>query len=546
MLAHLGFNRSQLRNQPNASGPLSIGSSAHQTVGPQQNPKSFVGPHRFRSRSSTAAVATTTLKTPIFMSRRPAALRSKNKAQTIEPKTYQRLSEHEVVGLKALNVPILNGRAIGELSHTDAVRTKEGDRLWDEYAVSNLNAGDQVHVRLNSDAFDPYLKLVNSKTGEVIAVNDDGEGQNSRLTFKVKSGIEYRLHVTSYDGGSMGQYEVETTQFAPKSMKNFSFNYGHGLVNAAASVAAATGENLFKSGATRWSDKNWGKEAMNVSSVWNQNITGKGVTIAVVDTGVDLSHQELKGNLWRNTQEIAGNGKDDDGNGFVDDVRGWNFADSNVDVSDTRDHGTHIAGIIGANEKGIMKGIAYDAKIMPVKVVGENGGSQAQVAQGIRYAVKNGADVVNISLGSHPGALMSGKLRRAIRFAYKKDVVVVVASGNERQSFGATQPGEPANYTAEKSLGVVVGAIDQAHTVADFSNPTGNKRSPFVAAPGTNIFSLSSQDTTGYKWRQGTSMAAAHVSGVVALMKSVNPDLTARKIVRMLIKTANKQTINEI
>ena len=540
MLAHPGFNRSQKFQSRHASAMAkgaSYGDSGNQT-----SPVPLVGPiQRFMNRSgATQGMSLTTTHSSIF-SGQTVAIQSR----AFQPKSHQRLSTAEFVGLKALSAPALERRAIGELSQADVVSTNEGDRLWDEYSLTELKAGDQVHVRLNSDAFDPYLKLVNGKTGEVLAANDDGDGRNSRLTFKVKSNIEYRLHVTSYNGGAMGQYEVETSQFSTKTMKDFNFDYGHGLVNASAAVAEAAGENLFANAPIRWSEKVWGQESMNISPVWKQKITGKGITVAVVDTGVDVNHAELKGNLWRNSQEIAGNGKDDDGNGFIDDVRGWNFADNNADVSDTRDHGSHIAGIIGANAKGQVKGIAHDAKIMPVKVVGDTGGSQAQVAQGIRYAVKNGADVINISLGADPGSLMSGQLKRAIRFANKKDVVVVVASGNERQSLGATQPGEPARYTAEKSLGIVVGAIDQTHTVADFSNPTGNKRSSFVTAPGTQIFSLSSKESSGYKWRQGTSMAAAHVSGVVALMKSVNPQLSPRKIARILSKTADSKSVQD-
>lgn len=541
MLANLGFNRSTLRNQSQASGHTSTGSTFHKPLGSQQAPQGFVGPLRRFGNRSAASLDSTVRKTSGLASHQQMSLQP----QAITPKAHQELASREFVGLKALNAPALHHRTVGELSHADRVSTAEGDRLWDEYDLATLTPGERVHVRLNSTAFDTYLKLVNGETGEILASNDDAEGQNSRLTFKVKSGIEYRLHITSYDGGAMGQYEVETAQFSPKRLKNFSFDYGHGLVNAAAAVAKAAGKNLFKNRATRWTDKVWGQEAMRVSSVWNQKITGKGVTIAVVDTGVDINHKELKGNLWRNTQEIAGNGKDDDGNGFVDDVRGWNFADNTADLTDSRDHGSHIAGIIGANKKGAVKGIAYDSKIMPIKVVGENGGSQEQVAQGIRYAVKNGADVINISLGANPGSLMSGKLKRAIRFAYRKDAVVVVASGNERQFLGATQPGEPAHYTAATATGVVVGAVDQAYTAADFSNPTGNKRSSFVAAPGTNIFSLSAHDPSGYKWRQGTSMAAAHVSGVVALMKSANPDLSSRKMIRILTQTANKQIVSK-
>ena len=447
--------------------------------------------------------------------------------------------------LKSLSITPLTGRTVGELSDADRVNTAEGDRPWDEYAITGAKKGEQIHVRLDSNDFDPFLQVLNATTGAVIASNDDEVGQNARITFKARAGVEYRLRVTSYNGAATGQYEIETQRFTPRNIRNFNYDYGHGLVNAADAVARAIGTKRFRTRSGGWSTQRWGQDLLNASTVWKKGYTGKGVTVAVIDTGIQLDHPEFKGNLWRNTAEIPGNGKDDDGNGFVDDVRGWNFADDNADLADSRDHGTHIAGIIAANKRKQMRGMAYDAKIMPIKVVGESGGSQEHVARGIRYAVKNGADVINISLGADPGSAIDSRLKRALRFAHRKGVAVVVASGNERQSLGATQPGEPAAYTAQKSLGVVVGAIDQTSSVTDFSNPTGNKRSPFVVAPGSNIFSLSSQDPSGYKWRRGTSMAAAYVSGIVALMRSANPTLSPRKIAQILTRTAKQDRVNE-
>lgn len=532
MLAHQELNRRSLltRQASSTQSGQSLTTRNH-----HNNAASFVGPQQYRfSQRSAAPGATLTNAANIFPATTPSSL---------SPASTNGRVRTEFVGLKSLSAPQLGRRAVGELSQADTVATATGDRRWDEYAFSSLKPGRQVHVRLNSDEFDPFLQVINGKTGRVLAENDNGSDRNSRITFKVKPGIDYRLHITSHNGAAMGEYEVETEQFNPKSMRNFSFDYGHGLIDAAAAVAEAAGIKRFKKGSTRWSDKVWGQNALNVSSVWKEGITGKGVTVAVLDTGIQTDHSELKGNLWRNSGEIPGNGKDDDGNGFIDDVRGWNFADDNADLSDHRDHGSHVAGIIGANENGDVKGIAHDVKLMPIKVVGASGGSQEHVAQGIRYAVKQGANVINLSLGADPGSLMDNRLKRAIRFAYRKDVTVVVASGNERQLLGATQPGEPANYTAQQSIGIVVGAVDQTHTVADFSNPTGNQRSAFVSAPGTNIFSLSSQEQSGYKWRQGTSMATGYVSGVVALMLSANPSLTPRKITRILTKTANRKTV---
>ncbi|MEZ6116119.1 MAG: S8 family serine peptidase [Pirellulaceae bacterium] len=145
----------------------------------------------------------------------------------------------------------------------------------------------------------------------------------------------------------------------------------------------------------------WNLNAINAPEVWSQGYTGEGIVVAVVDTGVDWTHVDLASNIWTNADEIAGDGIDNDRNGYVDDVYGWNFANRNANVQDANGHGTHVAGTIASLRNGSgSTGVAHDAQIMPVKVLGNNGsGSDYAVSQGIRYAVDNGADVINLSLG---------------------------------------------------------------------------------------------------------------------------------------------------
>ncbi len=121
----------------------------------------------------------------------------------------------------------------------------------------------------------------------------------------------------------------------------------------------------------------------------------------MVDTGVDYTHPDLDGNIWTNSREIAGNGVDDDGNGYVDDVHGWDFVGNDNAPLDADGHGTHVSGTIAAENNGVgITGVAYNAKIMPVRVLDENGsGTNAAIAAGIRYAADNGARVINLSLG---------------------------------------------------------------------------------------------------------------------------------------------------
>ncbi|MGK7887770.1 MAG: S8 family peptidase [Leptolyngbyaceae cyanobacterium] len=527
----------------NTTDRLAGGTGKSVCLNDQQTPSFHGGkPQQFRSRSSQGNPFT-----PVGMGRQPQTLQPRDTQPSVKPPRPLRAVNSEFTRLTPKSTPLVGQSTLGTLESSETGATAEGDRLLNAYGLPNLRVGEQVHVRLNSNEFDPYLQLVDQSTGQILATNDDGTDHNSRLTFKVKSGVEYQLHITSYSGSATGQYELKTERFLPRQRQHFDFDYGHGLVDAPAAIAEVMGTKLSSNNppprSSLWASKVWGRNTLETASVWQQGMTGQDITVAVIDTGVQTDHQDLKGNLWRNPQEIPGNGKDDDGNGFVDDSRGWNFADNNGDVADRWDHGTHIAGIIAANRQGKMQGVAPDAQIMPIRVVGEAGGGQAEVAQGIRYAVKNGADVINLSLGADPGSIMDNRLKRALRFADKKGVAIVVAAGNERQTVGATQPGEPAGYTADESLGLVVGAVDSSYAVAPFSNPTGNRRSPFVVAPGMQIFSLSSQDPSGYKWRQGTSMAAAYVSGLVALMLSANPDLTPRQIRQIISETANDKGV---
>jgi subtilisin family serine protease len=260
-----------------------------------------------------------------------------------------------------------------------------------------------------------------------------------------------------------------------------------------------------------------GDSPMGAASAWAQ-ITGGDVTVAVVDTGVDLTHPDLLPNLWTNPGEIPGNGVDDDGDGFVDDVHGADFFDHDGDPSDDNGHGTHVAGIVaarGGNGIGIA-GVAWRARIMAVKVLGPDAaGDMVTVAQGIRYAVAHGARIVNLSLtGPSPGA----DLAAALDQARAAGVIVVAAAGNTRADDDAA-PAYPAALAAPNL--VTATSIDQRGTLA----PTASygRVSVDLAAPGEDI--LSTARGGGYELRSGTSMAAAQVSGALVLLASARPDL---------------------
>ncbi|MGF1932837.1 MAG: S8 family peptidase [Nostoc sp. ChiQUE02] len=316
------------------------------------------------------------------------------------------------------------------------------------------------------------------------------------------------------------------------STGSYNSTNGYGLINGAAAVARATGQNTFAD-VPDLGGNNWGADLVKAPEVWAQGYTGQGVVVAVVDTGVDYNHEDLKNNIWTNANEIAGNGIDDDGNGYIDDNYGWNFAAKNNNTLDKNGHGTHVSGTIaGENNNYGVTGIAYNAKIMPVKVLNDSGsGSYSSISKGIRYAVDNGANVINLSLG---GASSNRTLESAIDYASSKGVIVVMAAGND----GDSSPGYPARY-AYKS-GIAVGAVDKNNNMPDFSNRSGTNEIAYVTAPGVKVYS--SVPNNQYDSYSGTSMATPHVAGVVALMLSANSSLTDAQVRQIVTETAGNTT----
>src|SRR4051812_43933188 len=199
-----------------------------------------------------------------------------------------------------------------------------------------------------------------------------------------------------------------------------------------------------------------GDAPMGAASAWRQT-TGGDVTVAIVDSGIDLGHPDLIGNLWTNPGEVPGNGVDDDGNGYVDDVHGYDFVDGDATPQDANGHGTHVAGIVaarGGNGIGVS-GVAWRARLMAVRVLDAGArGNTTTVAQGIRYAVDNGARIVNLSLA---GPSPAGDLEDAVRYAQQRGVLIVVAAGNDGRDLDAA-PTYPAAYPEPNVLGVAAPA----------------------------------------------------------------------------------------
>lgn len=280
-------------------------------------------------------------------------------------------------------------------------------------------------------------------------------------------------------------------------------------------------------GNASWQDQ-WYLRSGNLQKSWDllrtRGIAAGGdssVVVAVIDTGVDYTHEDLKDNIWVNTKEIPGNGIDDDGNGYIDDVYGVDLETGRDSGMDDNGHGTHVAGIIAAanNHIGVV-GLAYNVKLMPIKAGMASGFfNQSQIAKGILYAYNNGADVINMSFG---GSASTIAVQDALETAYTR-CVLVAAAGND----GAPNEGLLARPTYPAALSYVMGvmSVDMRGVESGFTNydvAAYNSVEYEVYAPGSQI--LSTIPGNRYATWSGTSMAAPYVSAMAALLRSAYPD----------------------
>ncbi|MDB4349685.1 S8 family serine peptidase [Omnitrophica bacterium] len=277
-------------------------------------------------------------------------------------------------------------------------------------------------------------------------------------------------------------------------------------------------------------DDLWGLKKINCEDAWDIS-QGEGVIVAIIDTGVDYDHEDIKENIWTNEDEIAGNNIDDDDNGYIDDIKGWDFAYGDSDPRDKDGHGTHCAGIISAignNGIGII-GTAPMSKIMVLQGLDETGyGYDSNLAECIVYAADNGADILSNSWG---GWGESQLLEDAFNYAYSKGCISFTSAGNNN---------DDVRYYYPAAIETVIAVSATTH---DDKKSTFSNWGSFidVAAPGTDILSLRATDTTvgtpvgeNYTRADGTSMASPHVAGIAALMLSDRPELGNDEIRTMI------------
>ncbi|MHA2345429.1 MAG: S8 family peptidase [Candidatus Hodarchaeales archaeon] len=281
----------------------------------------------------------------------------------------------------------------------------------------------------------------------------------------------------------------------------------------------------------------YGISLIGADTVWSLTQGSQEVIVAVLDSGVNTTHFDLENVLWANLDEISSNGVDDDLNGYIDDTNGWDFVNHNNDpfsLLDTADenlksHGTHVVGTIVAqlNDLGIA-GVAPNVSIMPLRVVNKyDRNPDIGVAEAIRYATDNGANIISMSIGIYDVEITNSTsyqlVEEALQYADSKNLLIVASAGNE----GGLSPIRPAN----SEYVIAVGAVDSDKNLASFSN-----RGSEIVAPGVNVKSTIPYNE--FRMASGTSMAAPHVSGALALILSYNDSLSNIEARTLLQQTA--------
>ena len=306
----------------------------------------------------------------------------------------------------------------------------------------------------------------------------------------------------------------------------------------------------------------WYAKAIGLPEAWNFAKGSPTVRVAILDTGVDLTHPDLKDRLWTNKGEIPNDGVDNDGNGYIDDARGWDFVDDdndpNPDMTDLGqsegiNHGTLVAGLIGAagnNAEGVT-GINWNIEMLPLRVLDSAGsGRTSDVEAAIRYAIAQNVKVINLSFS---GASYSGFLVEALRAAHRAGIVIVVAAGNEGDTERGGNlniyPSYPVCYRGAFGEPILIGvsALDARDRHSSFSSYGSDCIT--VSAPGENIATTQvyRAGQTGYAkpygngW-SGSSLAAPLVSGLAALLLSINPALTPTEVRTMI--TAHAKNVD--
>jgi subtilisin family serine protease len=351
-----------------------------------------------------------------------------------------------------------------------------------------LKKGEKLSSSFFNDFGVTVKEEIPSKSGMLLRVETDGQKSLGFLISKISQSSSVKFAEPNYI------YSINNTPNDPR------FGELWGLNNTGANDPSRTP----------------GTEGADISAfrAWDIEKGSKGIKIAVIDTGVDYTHPDLAANMWANEAELNGEeGVDDDGNGFIDDIHGWDFANDDSDPIDGHSHGTHCAGTIGAvHDNGVgVAGVMADVSIVAIKFLSDSGsGTTANAVKAIQYATSLDVDLMSNSWG---GGGFSQALYDAIEEASEAGIVFTAAAGNSATN-NDQRPHYPSNYDLPNVVSVA--AHTAQDTLASFS--CYGAETVYVAAPGHKI--LSTVKNGGYDVYSGTSMATPHVSGAIGLLLS--------------------------
>ena len=282
----------------------------------------------------------------------------------------------------------------------------------------------------------------------------------------------------------------------------------------------------------------WALTKISAQNAWNISTGSSSVVVGVIDTGIDYNHVDLAANIWTNAGEVANNGIDDDGNGFVDDIHGYDFVNRDGSPLDDNGHGTHVAGTIAAvGNNGVgVTGVTWSTQVMAMKFMDANGsGYLSDAISAVNYATmmrsRYGVNV-RVTNNSWGGGSFSSALQNAIRASNSAGILFVAAAGNSGTN-NDSSPQYPANYDAPNVISVA--ATNQNDQLASFSNY--GAVTVDIAAPGVSIYSTGRNNL--YATMSGTSMASPHVAAAAALAWAVNPNATVASVRDAILRGAD-------
>ncbi|MEG5174783.1 S8 family serine peptidase [Microcoleus sp. B3-D7] len=475
----------------------------------------------------------------------------------------QDLADTFISATTVLGNQLSEARDLGILGDTQTIADSLSNARPDGLYRFTLPATSDFKLSVSGLTADVDVALIKDLNGDnsidftdIIASSQQPDLSPESIDINGLAAGTYFLRVYQYQGStnfSLNLSATPATVFTnnASNLQGFDSRFGFGLVNAAAAVAKARGTAPFPDVPDLGGDE-WGRDLIKAPEVWAQGLTGDGIVVAVIDSGVDYNHPDLTGNIWSNAGETgvdaigrnkASNGADDDNNGFVDDFRGWDFVNNDNDPMDDNNHGTHISGLVAAKKDGVgITGTAPTAKIMPLKILdGAGVGKIRDEINAINYAVANGAKIINVSLG---GLQLNAQELDAIRAAEAQGAIVISAAGNDARP----QVDYPARFANE--VGIAVGGVTRNGLFGNYSNRAGAETINYFVAPGGDGGTTDSGDVYStvplsqpgipYRYFAGTSMGVPQVSGVIALMLQANPSLTPADIKRILAETANR------